>query len=176
MTNSLHTLIPEFLLDFFPKDKILHFSISFILIFIFFWIRKFLLKQEWFLRILAFSLRDVLIIWLAKEIIDFMWFWNAEFLDFVADFGGAIIPIYLFFIIKLSSQLKNSRKLKFEEKLIIKFKNTTNILEKTKLFLFLTVIWFLNIFYLILKIPVLALKETYLLFKIIFSKNKKSWI
>ena len=165
-------LIPEFILEYFAKDKILHFSISFILIFIFFWIRKYFLKQEWFLRIMAFSLRDVLIIWLAKEIIDFMWFWNAEFLDFVADFSWAIIPIYLFFIIKLSSQLKKSKKLEFEEKLITKFKSSENKLEKIKLFILLWLIWFLNIFYLILKIPVLALKETYLLFRLFRIKNK----
>ena len=164
-------LIPEFILEYFAKDKILHFSISFILIFIFFWIRKYFLKQEWFLRIMAFSLRDVLIIWLAKEIIDFMWFWNAEFLDFVADFSWAIIPIYLFFIIKLSSQLKKSKKLEFEEKLITKFKSSENKLEKIKLFILLWLIWFLNIFYLILKIPVLALKETYLLFRLFRIKN-----
>ena len=165
MSEYLSKLIPEILLKYFPADKILHFSVSFLLIFIFFGIRKFLLKEEWFLRIFAYSLRDVLVIWLAKEIIDSFWFWNAEFFDFVADFSWAIIPIYLFFIIKLSRDLKKSKKLLFEKKLIQKFKNSIDILDKIKLFLFLVVIWFLNIFYLILKIPVLALKETYLLIK-----------
>jgi hypothetical protein len=170
MTKYFETLIPQILLEYFPTDKILHFSISFILIFTFFWVRKFLLKQKWHLRILAFSLRDVLIIWLTKEIIDFLWFWNAEFLDFVADFWWAIIPIYLFFIIKLSSQLKKSRKLQFEKNLITKFKNSENIWKKIKILIYLSIIWFLNIFYLILKIPFLALKETYYLLKVILKK------
>jgi len=172
MTNYLTNIIPEFLLQYFPADKILHFFVSFLLIFLFFWIRKFLLKEEWFIRILAYSLRDVLIIWLAKEIIDFMWFWNSEFLDFVADFSWAIIPIYLFFVIKFSSQLKKSKKLIYEKNLIYKFKKSENILYKIKLFIILTLIWFLNIFYLILKIPVLALKETYMVVKKIFSNFK----
>ena len=142
MTKFLEIFIPNVLLQYFPADKILHFSISFILIFLFFWIRKFLLKQEWFFRIIAFSFRDVLIVWIVKEILDYFWLWNAEFMDFLADFGWAIIPIYLFFIIKLSSKLKNSRKLKFEEDLILKFKISNNILEKTKLFIILTLTWF----------------------------------
>jgi len=142
MTKFLEIFIPNVLLQYFPADKILHFSISFILIFLFFWIRKFLLKQEWFFRIIAFSFRDVLIVWIVKEILDYLWLWNAEFMDFLADFGWAIIPIYLFFIIKLSSKLKNSRKLKFEEDLILKFKISNNILEKTKLFIILTLTWF----------------------------------
>ena len=162
MTEYLKTLIPEILLKYFPADKILHFSVSFFLIFLFFWIRKFLLKQEWFLRIIAFSFRDVLIVWITKEILDYFWLWNAEFMDFLADFGWAIIPIYLFFLIKLSSKLKNSKKLKFEEDLILKFKSSEKNQEKIKLFIILWIIWFLNIFYLILKIPVLALNETYL--------------
>jgi len=168
MSIYLGKFIPNFLLQYFAKDKILHFSISFVLIFIFFWIRKYILKQNWFLRIIAFSLRDVLIIWLAKEIIDSLWFWNAEFLDFFADFSWAIIPIYLFSIIKLSSKLKQSRKLKFENKLISRFKQTKKIDKKIKLFIFLSIIWFLNIFYLILKIPVLALKETFFIAKKMF--------
>jgi hypothetical protein len=76
----------------------------------------------------------------------------------------------LFFIIKLASKLKKSKKLKFEIELIQKFKNSKNNLEKIKLFIILAVIWFLNIFYLILKIPVLASKETYLVIKKIIQK------
>ena len=46
MTNYLINLIPEILLQYFPADKILHFFVSFFLIFLFFGIRKFLLKEE----------------------------------------------------------------------------------------------------------------------------------
>ena len=67
MSEYLTKLIPEILLKHFPADKILHFSVSFLLIFIFFGVRKFLLKEEWFLRIVAYSFRDVLIIWITKD-------------------------------------------------------------------------------------------------------------
>jgi len=164
MTDYFENKIPKFILQYFPTDKILHFTVSFILLLIFFWIRKIFLKEEWFVRILAFSLRDVIIIWIFKEIIDLFGFWNAEFWDLLADFSWLIIPIYLFFIIKLSTKLKTSTKIKYEKKLIEIFKNKKDI----KNFLYLLVIWFVNIFYLILKIPFLAFKETILVFTKIF--------
>jgi len=176
MTKYLIHLIPDFLLQYFPADKILHFSMSFVLLIVFFVIRKIFLKEKWFLRILAFSLRDVIIIWIIKEIIDLFWFWNAEFFDLLANLSGLIIPIYLFFIIKLSSQLNKSRKLIYEKKLILKFKKSNIFVEKIKLFFYLSIIWFLNIFYLILKIPFLALKETYFLLKKIYLICKSKFL
>lgn len=163
MTQFLVNIIPKVLLQYFPADKILHFFVSFVLLFVFFWIRKYFLKEEWFLRIFAFSFRDVIVVWILKEIFDSLWFWNPEFMDLVADFSWIIIPIYLFFIVKLSSQLKNSEKLQFEKDLILHFTITTSIITKSKIFIKLWIIWFLNIFYLLIKIPILALDQTYVL-------------
>jgi len=158
-------MLLDFIQQTIPHDKLLHFGVSFVLMIIIFLIRKYYLKNSWFIRIFAYSFRDVLIIWLFKEIIDGFGYWNPEFLDFVADASWVIIPVYIFFLIKLSSQLKTSRKLIFEKKLIFDFKKEKRILVKTKILLLLSLVWFLNIIYLFLKIPLLALKETFCLIK-----------
>jgi len=170
MTKFLTSFIPNFLLQYFPADKILHFFVSFILLFLFFWIRKYFLKEEWFLRIFAFSFRDVIIIWIFKEFIDSLWFWNAEFMDFFADLSWIIFPIYIYFLIKLSSKLNNSEKLNLEKNFIFKYKNSKTIFSRIKNFIILSIIWFINIFYLLLKIPILALDETYKFIKKILLK------
>jgi hypothetical protein len=149
----------------FASDKIAHFFVSFLLLVIIFWIRKKLLKDEWFFRVFAYSFRDVLIIWVFKEVIDLFGFGNPEILDLIADFSWVIIPIYLYFLIKKYSKIKDSRKIKFETDLILKFKSSNNVLEKIKFLIFWFVIWFLNIFYLILKIPFLAVQDTFIFIK-----------
>jgi len=158
-------MLLDFIQQTIPHDKLLHFWVSFVLMVVIFLIRKYYLKNSWFIRIFAYSFRDVLIIWLFKEIIDAFWYWNPEFLDFVADASWVIIPVYIFSLIKLSSQLKTSRKLIFEKKLIFDFKKEKKTLIKIKIFLFLSLVWFLNIIYLFLKIPLLAMKETFCLVK-----------
>ncbi len=158
-------MLLNFIQQAIPQDKLLHFGVSFVLMIIIFLIRKYYLKNSWCIRIFAYSFRDVLIIWLFKEVIDAFGYWNPEFLDFVADASWVIIPLYIFFLIKLSSQLKKSRKLLFEKKLIFDFKQEKKILIKIKIFFILSLVWSVNIAYLFLKIPLLAFKETFCLIK-----------
>ena len=148
-----------------PPDKLLHFGISFLLIIFIFGLRKYYLKQKGFVRIFAYSFRDVLIIWIFKEIIDALWYWNPEFLDFVADASWVVIPVYIFFIITLYKKLRKSRKIKYEKKYILKFKAEKSPFRKLKIFLWLVIIWLWNTFYLFLKIPLLAIKETFCFIK-----------
>lgn len=157
---QLPLIFPEYILNIIPQDKILHFLLSFFLVIIIFWMRKYYIKQTWFLRIFAYSVRDVILIWLFKEFIDLLWFWNAEVADFIANISGIIVPIYLFFTITLYKKLRLSRKIKYEKKYIYRFKQEKKIFKKIEIFLFLLIIWFWNTFYLFLKIPLLALIET----------------
>ena len=127
---QLPLIFPEYILNIIPQDKILHFLLSFFLVIIIFWIRKYYLKQAWFLRIFAYRVRDVILIWLFKEFIDLLWFGNAEVADFIANISGIIVPIYLFFTITLYKKLRLSRKIKYETKYIYRFKQEKILSKK----------------------------------------------
>lgn len=92
---------------FLQIDKLKHFWVSLLLFLSIFFIRlKLKLNKDIFYSI-AYTIRDVLLIWFFKEFIDLFGFGNPEFLDFVADFVGIFIPIYIYFLIKA---LNKSRK------------------------------------------------------------------
>lgn len=171
MTNNLfHISIP-----FIPHDKFLHFIVSFGLVVIIFLIRKYYIKDAGFIRIFAYSFRDVLIIGIFKETLDLLWYGNPELWDIVANISGIIAPVYIFFIINLSSQLKRSKKIIYETTYIIKFKNEKNTFKKMKILSILISIWAINTLYLCLKIPLLALKGTYNFIRYWLTMTFKEW-
>jgi hypothetical protein len=191
-----------FLNFFLATDKQKHLIISILLLFVFFLIRKILLKRKWFLIQLSFSLRDVFAIWIIKEIIDLFWFWNPEILDLFADFFWILVLFYIYFLYKEWKNLEeNNNFFRYEIILILKLKEKFVILikrlylflninykiliyknrilyylpSKTRKFLFkrsffefihiivytliLSVIWFINLIILVIKIPFLAIYD-----------------
>ncbi len=194
-------------MDFFifsqiPEDKIKHFLVSLCLFFVFYFFRKYYLKEKWFFKPFAFALRDTLIIWIFKEIIDLFWFWNPQISDLFANWLWILIPIYIYYIYKESKDLKLSKYFRQEALLIKKLENKTFLLYKrfklfleikvktyifkrkilyyipsrTRSFLFkksfndfieiikyfihFSIIWFINLVVMIVKIPLWAVKDS----------------
>lgn len=86
-------------------DKFEHFWVSLVLFFSIFIIRKNLKLSKNNLEVVAYTIRDVLFIWLLKELFDLTWLWDPEFWDFLADFIGVFIPIYTYFLMKSLNNL-----------------------------------------------------------------------
>lgn len=129
------SLINFFLLE----DKQKHLIISVLLLFVFFLIRKILLKRKWFLVQLSFSIRDVIALWILKEIVDLFWYWNPEFLDLFADFFWIIVIFYIYFLYKEWKKLENNNKFfRYEVKLIQELNKKFIALIK-RLYLFLSI-------------------------------------
>lgn len=129
-----------YLFDFFlATDKQKHLIISMLLLIVFFLVRKVLLHKKWFLIQLSFSLRDVFVLWILKEIVDLFWFWNPELLDIFANFFWILVIFYLYFIYREWKKLEENNKFfRYEMKLILKLKEKFNTLIK-RLFLFLSI-------------------------------------
>ncbi len=127
----------DFFYFFLQTDKQKHLIISVILLFVFFLIRKVLLKRKWFLAQLSFSIRDVIVLWILKEIVDFFWFWNPEFLDLFADFFWILVIFYIYFLYKEWKNLEENNKFfRYEIKLITKLhKKFINLIKRLYLFL-----------------------------------------
>lgn len=116
-----------YIIEFFLKeDKQLHIWVSLLLFVSIFVIRKYILKNEGFFRIIFFTIRDVFIIWLLKELIDLLWFWDPEFWDIIADSIGIIIPIYIYYLFKQSSKVEKTNLFKYERYLLYSIKNKIN--------------------------------------------------
>ncbi len=114
------SLINFFLLE----DKQKHLIISVLLLFVFLLIRKVLLKRKWFLAQLSFSIRDVIALWILKEIVDLFWFWNPELLDLFADIFWILVIFYIYFLYKEWGKLENNNKFfRYEIKLLKELKN-----------------------------------------------------
>ncbi len=118
----------NFLEFFLQVDKQRHLIVSLVLLTLLIGIRLFILKRKWFLKQASFSLRDVLAIWILKEIVDMLWFWNPEFLDFFADSFWIIVVFYIYFIYREWKKLDNWKFIHYELKLIYKLKNKFSIL------------------------------------------------
>ena len=91
---------------FYQNDKQKHIIVSaFILIFDFI-VRYYFIqnKQNWSYAF-AFALRDTIMIWLFKEFIDLLWFWEASLWDMVANIIWFLFPIYLYYSYKESRKL-----------------------------------------------------------------------
>lgn len=189
----------NFFYFFLQTDKQKHFIISLLLFVMFILIRRYLLKRKWLLKELSFSLRDVLVIWIMKEIIDLFWFWHPELLDLFADSFWLILVFYFYYLFKeWKNAEENDRIFNLEAKLIDKLKDKSIILykrfilyakinykvlfykrkimyyipNKTRKFLlkrslfefselleyffFFSIVWLINLFVLIVKIPVIA--------------------
>lgn len=121
----------DFFNFFLQTDKQKHFLVSLILFLSFFLVRKYILKRKWNLKELSFSLRDVLIVWILKEILDMFWFGNPEFLDFFANSFWIIFVMYVYYFYKEYKKTTDSKLIKKEifllenliDKLILFFKN-----------------------------------------------------
>jgi hypothetical protein len=127
-----------FLNFFLATDKQKHLIISILLLFVFFLIRKILLKRKWFLIQLSFSLRDVFAIGILKEIVDLFWFWNPEILDLFADMLWIVVLFYVYYLYKEWKNLNESKFIKLEIILLNKIKDKF-ILLINRLFLFLKI-------------------------------------
>ncbi|MFA5917607.1 MAG: hypothetical protein WC850_05240 [Candidatus Gracilibacteria bacterium] len=191
------------LLNFFlATDKQKHLIISILLLFMFFLIRKVLLKRKGYLIQLSFSLRDVFAIGILKEIVDLFGFGHPELLDLFADFFGILVIFYIYFLYREGKNLEENNKFfryeigliqKLKEKFMILIKRLSLFLSinykiliykkrilyylpsKTRKFLFkrsffefmhiivytfiLSIIWFINLLILVLKIPFLAIYD-----------------
>lgn len=99
----------SWIIDFFQQtDKQKHMLLSAIILIFDFCIRYyFIQKKNNTIYAIAFALRDVILIWLFKELIDMMWFWEASVMDFVGDSLWFLFPIYLYFSYKESKKLWN---------------------------------------------------------------------
>lgn len=121
----------SFLNFFLQTDKLKHFTLSILLFIGIFLIRKYILKRKWNLKELSFSLRDVLVIWILKEILDMFWFGNPEYLDFFADSFAMILVFYFYYFYKEYKKTTDSKLIKKEivilenliDRLILFFKN-----------------------------------------------------
>lgn len=113
-----------------PIDKQKHFFVSLFLFIIFLLIRRYYLKEKWLFRQAAFSLRDTLIVWIFKEIIDLFWFWNPDLTDFFSDSLWVIFPIYIYFLYKESKNIKIHKFFRLESQIIKKLEDKTFILYK----------------------------------------------
>lgn len=178
---TLYTFIFEY-------DKFRHFLISLLLFLIIFYIRKYKIKNRWFLKTAFYTIRDVFVIWLLKEFVDLFGFWNPEIKDLLADSIWIIFPIYIYYLFKEKNKINNSF-LKYERLSINKLeKNIFSTLKKLSLiirkiykisffekivylsikelfytFMFFTLYTFvlaLNIFIFCFEIPFLALIDT----------------
>lgn len=187
----------------FEYDKFRHFTLSLILFVLIFCIRKYKLKNKWLLKLISYTIRDVFIIWIVKEIIDLMWFWEASVIDLFSNSIWIIFPIYVYYMIRESEQIEKSRffiyeievfkELKDKIKTIYKRTNSLvkikhkqffykkrifNALENriinhyfkkslieltkiTKTTIILSIIWIINMIFLLFKIPYLAFIDTY---------------
>lgn len=190
--------------DFFLAiDRQKHLVVSILLLFLFLFIRIILLKKKWLLIQLSFSLRDVLAIWILKEVADIFWLWHPEFLDFFADFFWILVVFYIYFLYKEWKNLEENNKFfRYEIRLVTKLKEifiklikrlclfisinykilvynkrilyylpskTRKFLFKRSLFEFvhilkytfvLSIVWFINLIILVIKIPFLAFYDT----------------
>lgn len=121
----------DFFYFFLQTDKSKHFLLSLALFISFFLIRKYILKRKWTLKELSFSLRDVLIVWILKEILDMFWFGNPELLDLFANSFWLILVMYVYYFYKEYKKTTDSKLIKKEialleiliDKLILFFKN-----------------------------------------------------
>ncbi len=187
----------------FEYDKFRHFTISLILFVLIFCIRKYKLKNRWLLKLISYTIRDVFIIWILKEIIDLMWFWEPSIRDLIADTIWIIFPIYVYYIIRESEQIEKSRFFIYEievfkelkEKIKNTYKRTNSIIKikhkqlfyKKRIFnalenrivnhyfdksvkelikiikttIILSIVWIINMIFLLFKIPYLAFIDTY---------------
>lgn len=148
---------------FLETDKQIHILISFLLFSGIFTIRKIILKNKGFFRVISYSIRDVLIIWILKEFLDLLWLWTPDFWDILADSLWIIIPIYIYYLIKESKKTENTHYFKYEKKLLNDIKKKISIkhfYKTTKPFIILSKIWMINLIILIFKIPFLAMVDT----------------
>lgn len=187
----------------FEYDKFRHFTLSLILFVIIFCIRKYKLKNKWLLKVISYTIRDVFIIWIIKEIIDLMWFWEPNISDIVANSVWIIAPIYVYYIIRESEQIEKSKFFIYEievfkelkQKIKTTYKRTNSLIKikhkqlfyKKRIFnaienrilthyfkkslielvkiikttIILSLIWLINMIFLLFKIPYLALIDTY---------------
>lgn len=99
----------SWIIDFFLQtDKQKHILLSAIILIFDFLVRYyFIQKKSNSIYAIAFALRDTILIWLFKELIDMMWFWEASVLDFVWDSIWFLFPIYLYFSYRESKKLWN---------------------------------------------------------------------
>lgn len=99
----------SWIIDFFHQtDKQKHMLLSAIILIFDFCIRYyFIQKKTNSLYAIAFALRDIILIWLFKEFIDMLWYWEPSVMDFVWDTLGFLFPIYLYFSYKESKKLWN---------------------------------------------------------------------
>lgn len=119
-----------------PIDKLKHFLVSLLVFLVIFYVRKFVIKNKWNLRVLAFTIRDVIVLWLFKEFIDIFGFWNPEIKDLVADTYWILLPIYIYYIVKESKKLEKSKLFKYEFYLINMLKiRIINMMKKSSLLL-----------------------------------------
>lgn len=168
------------IIEFFTQeDKLLHITVSLILFIFIIILRKYFLKNEWDIRIVAFSIRDVLIIWILKELVDSLWFWNPQFWDMIANSLWIIIPIYLYYTVKESKKIEETNFIKYEKYLINEFKKriitqinriklTKNQDNKVRMIALyeiytiskyttlLSLVWIINLIILIIDIPFMA--------------------
>lgn len=103
---------------FLEVDKQKHIVVSLLLFILIFFIRKVLLKNKGFFRVLLHTIRDVLIIWILKEFFDLLGFWEPDLWDILANSFGIIIAIYIYYLIKESKKLENTNFFKYEKVLI----------------------------------------------------------
>ncbi len=129
----------EFFDFFLATDKQKHLIISILLLIVFFLVRKVLLKKKWFLIQLSFSLRDVLVLSILKEIADIFGLWHPELLDLFADFFWILVLFYIYFLYREWKKLEENNKFfRYEIRLIKKLKEKFIILIK-RLYLFLRI-------------------------------------
>ncbi|MDP2090985.1 MAG: hypothetical protein Q8K30_05315 [Candidatus Gracilibacteria bacterium] len=187
----------------FEYDKFRHFTLSLILFVIIFCIRKYKLKNKGLLKVISYTIRDVFIIGIIKEIIDLMGFGEPNISDIVANSVGIIAPIYVYYIIRESEQIEKSKFFIYEievfkelkQKIKTTYKRTNSLIKikhkqlfyKKRIFnaienrilthyfkkslielvkiikttIILSLIWLINMIFLLFKIPYLALIDTY---------------
>ena len=123
---------------FSSSDKQIHIIVSFCLFLWIFFLRKLFLKNKGFFRVIAFTIRDVFIIWILKELHDLLGYGDPELWDILANSLGIIIPIYLYYLIKESKKIENSNFFKYE-KVLIKTLKQKLIFTWEKLIILITI-------------------------------------